>query len=522
VFFRGTDVTARYTQWVSGETPVPMFTSAQAWDALRMYVTQNRLYAHFSVALHMVTSMMYQYLPDTMEAVAWLDNCWEVVIPEFHSMRGRFPFFNTGEPAFLTQRPLNEWAFIGNQLERLHLTALLFGQAIYAGIAVRGLRTCFEMDPQDVRSSEENFYRPDAFVSSAAAEFVRRHVPMPGLPGVTYWLGDRLDRVRAGVVIPTNKPASANPPDTIHRYEVVVTEQEVTEEVRENPNNWPANREGKAAAILDVARKKRGATVMREDFPDCPLPLDFELALRDLTIATRVRRAAVRMWGVAVKLLPMPGYPTFLCPTQTLPYPSPFDEAGVIDKSIGEMYHNGVFMKSQEAWRVVQALAWAGNTTTYAARNPTLDNREFVRGRYSGQVWPLLFTPEDNHGSVRVADQHMADDNAICLPVVTNRSLGDTKVAYKYVRRWHSVAAGQGVDERKINEVGASVPFSSQKVTTQIQMSAGFKEARGYVDRTATDFLIAPDVTVGVVPPRQPQGGATNVDGSSEAGGNNQ
>ncbi|KAM7266308.1 hypothetical protein ACFE04_004205 [Oxalis oulophora] len=81
----------------------------QGWYALKVYVSHNRLYDHFSTVLYLVSGLSYQFWPTVAEAFSWLQINWNVSLPEFRSIRGRFTFFNGFEAFFASHRALSEW-----------------------------------------------------------------------------------------------------------------------------------------------------------------------------------------------------------------------------------------------------------------------------------------------------------------------------------------------------------------------------------------------------------------------------
>ncbi|KAF3338476.1 Major capsid protein [Carex littledalei] len=193
--YRGSyNVTTTYDNWANGTEQVAMPSSASAWEALRKYVTQNRLFEHFSTALYLMSAMTYQFVPETAEGIAWLAVDWKAVLPSFYSIRGRTSFLNTGDAAFLNQRPLDEWGYIANRIEKINLMALVFSQAVYSGFAIRSVRKCFELEPQDLYQSESMFYSVENLISAAAAEFTRVDCPLSGTAGVYISASTEIDR----------------------------------------------------------------------------------------------------------------------------------------------------------------------------------------------------------------------------------------------------------------------------------------------------------------------------------------
>lgn len=158
-------------------------TWSEAWEALKKYVTKNRVYSDFSSALYIVVGAMYQMLPATAEANYWLSINWNVSIPSFHSIRGRYQFLNQGEGALVSQRALSEWTYVVSRIEKINLMAAVFVQAYQTGMAVRSVRHGLELSPTDLFCSENEFTEPHNMLSAAAAEATRSMVPLSGQLG---------------------------------------------------------------------------------------------------------------------------------------------------------------------------------------------------------------------------------------------------------------------------------------------------------------------------------------------------
>ncbi|KAL4569910.1 hypothetical protein LXL04_025557 [Taraxacum kok-saghyz] len=163
-------------------------TSGIAWSAILSYVSINRLYEHFSVALHIVTSLKYQMVPVTADGQIWLTYDWRVSLPSFSSIRGRFAFLNEGEAAYGSRRALNEWPYITYGLEAIHLMAMVFVQAIQTG---------------HCPFSKKKFYTPFNMMSAAAAEAIRSPVPLSGMHGVFVEIQHDFDSFNGDRRIPT-------------------------------------------------------------------------------------------------------------------------------------------------------------------------------------------------------------------------------------------------------------------------------------------------------------------------------
>nr|UHS72535.1 MAG: putative coat protein [Totiviridae sp.] len=161
----------------AGITP-ELPTLKQAWGALTRYITVNRLYDHWAVAVQLVSQIACQMMPDTAEGQAWLAIERSVAIPRFSSFRGRYPILNEGEAALLNHRALREWSYLGSRLERLYLYAACLAQAYQTGAAVRGVRRQNEEHPVDIESTAGWTVSVDTHYASYVSEATRSPAPL--------------------------------------------------------------------------------------------------------------------------------------------------------------------------------------------------------------------------------------------------------------------------------------------------------------------------------------------------------
>jgi len=174
------------------DMPAPL-SSADAWGALAAYVGQNRLFNQFSTALYLVCGAMCQMLPATAEGQLWLTREVQLKIPQFKSVRGRFPFFNEGEAALLNHRALQEWSYINNTLERIALMGSIMAQAYQTGLAIRNIRLNIEEEPRDIYTSKLAFQKMENHYSAAMAEALRIPVPLSGMSEAYIYYSDEFD-----------------------------------------------------------------------------------------------------------------------------------------------------------------------------------------------------------------------------------------------------------------------------------------------------------------------------------------
>nr|UVG55936.1 putative capsid protein [Poaceae Liege totivirus 9] len=179
--------------------PMPtLLNSGEAWRTLLAYVAHNGLYGAMSVAIHVVSSMMCQFVPATAEGHVWLDEELTVVLPRFEAVRGRYVFFNEGEKAFVSHRAISEWRMLNAKQERLFLIGNIMCQAYQTGLAVRALRYNVEENPTDLFATESMFLNPQYYLGAAASEALRHPVPLAGMSGVCFSHTNRLDQVVKG------------------------------------------------------------------------------------------------------------------------------------------------------------------------------------------------------------------------------------------------------------------------------------------------------------------------------------
>ncbi|XP_074280012.1 uncharacterized protein LOC141605219 [Silene latifolia] len=449
VIYRGHDVTECYNSWALGTavTPFLPLDSAAAWHAMSRYVSQNRLFDHFSAALYLVTALTYQYVPDVAEATAWLPLQWLAVLPEFFSIRGRFTFFTTGEGAFINQRPFDEWKYIGGHVEKINLMALTFAQAFSMGIAIRGMRQCFELEPDDVHQTDMDFWNAEKFASAAVAEFTRIDVPLSGMGGVYITCGENLDHIDSSREVLTMNLVTEDVPQT-HHYGMRRVSVQRTERRRVAADQVPPNYPGrtKLLATLNITRKMAELALTHDK--DWVLSDEQRAALEDTVYIDEVTTAAGEYRTVMVPMLPPPGFPVFLTPTQPLPYPTPYDMAGVLNKETGDFEAKGNSLKLCEAWRVVSFLDSIGYDTQYKVYGCVIGAKKFLKGRHSEQMWPIYYLPEDGDLPVVLKTQTARSDCSIVIPSFVNKYFTSHSVTYKYHVYCCGVGSGRDRDNR--------------------------------------------------------------------------
>jgi len=533
---RGHDIEMMYRDWALGTRDVPMLSAQAAWKALKGYVAVNNLYEDFSSALYLVAASMYQFVPETIEAVPWLDMNWQIVLPVFESVRGRAVFFNTGTPAHLNQRPIDEWAYVANKLEKVNLIGLTFGQAIYTGLATRSVRRSIEMDPEDVFTSEHLFVKVEVKVSAAASEFTRISLPLVGKVGPYLTCDRTFDEPDDDRWVVTTTPSTTDGLPASHAYRRGPGAATRMDWVQEDPREWADGVRGRSEAIAKVARIKRGfeaESAFQRDYEGTP---EQQAAAVDCTLVWREVADGGEVWHVHAPIMTYPGYPTFLTPAKPFNYPSIYDEAGSIDPRHGTLERRGFRVNPREGWRYVNFLNMCGYDATYEVRGKAVGPLKFTVGRHSNMVFPVLYEPDYSDDPIILKGQTMRPGGMELLPPLHNINFQRHDFSYHYSVRRLGVASGRDTNMADITDVGGRDRPWKVDATLTVKRDDATIQATGWITRTAQDFHFAPTATVGVVASRPGPshasaaanlnldggsrpltGGSTNASGSSTA-----
>nr|UVG55927.1 putative capsid protein [Poaceae Liege totivirus 4] len=512
VYYRGPGVVDDYDRWAERQElgDLTMISSSEAWTQLKAYVCQNRVYENFSTALYLFCTMAYQYVPETAEGTYWVKMAMRANIPAFSSIRGRYPFFNTGEAAFLNQRPLDEWNYISGKLEKLNLMALVWSQAYYMGLTIRSMRRGFEDQPDDLDFTAPSMVSVDTRTSAAVSEFVRVAAPLAGIKGVSVKFDEDTEAINTARHVHTRNADDAELPSA-HKYGADTVFGAPLGPVRVRPTTLPAG-PAREAAIAMVALKKATLQQARELDPECDFGEEFSAALEDCMVVKNPRPQGNRVKTVLVPVLPMPGWPTFLLPTQPTSYPTPFMGEGLLDSALGHFTKNMVHTSITEAWRLVSYMSSVGYSMAYEIRGTTCGPTEFLAGRTSGQIWPILFEPEDTLGKIVFKGQTRAPGTRLTLPPVHSQYLLDTKISYKHEIYRRGVSAQEFGTDNDIQDFGGATTFHITAPTMTVSVTDEMRNIRGFYSRQTLDFRFAPYVRAGVIPDAsaaapEPEGG---------------
>ncbi|XP_019155399.1 PREDICTED: uncharacterized protein LOC109152265 isoform X2 [Ipomoea nil] len=162
-------------------------TSDKIWRAMIEYVMTNRLYAHFSVAVYLFCTTACQYVPSTAEQSIWNEVTTRLTVPTFHSIRGRYTFFNESRSSPINARATNEWIYIGKQFRKLQSLSVLVCQAMWFGLGLRNMRRGIEFHQRELDSTMMAFMNQRYVASPAIVEALRIKVPLSGMSGIRVW-----------------------------------------------------------------------------------------------------------------------------------------------------------------------------------------------------------------------------------------------------------------------------------------------------------------------------------------------
>ncbi|AWX94596.1 putative coat protein [Panax notoginseng virus B] len=516
VLYRSSVEVANITDWIvdkeKGIVP-PTLSSSEAWQALKFYVTQNRLFDHFSATLYIIATMMYQFVPATAEATNWLRLKWTVNIPTFRSVRGRYEFLNEGEPALLSHRCLNEWGYINGKMEKVNLMALVFSQAYHTGLAVRGVRKGLELHPDDIFSSEIDFYTSANFISAAASEATRTDTPLPGMVGIHFVVNDDFD------VYDENRRIETRENDDEHLDDYHTSKDKVS--VKKGSTLLvDVNDSTLSRAALDLISKKiktlmKGVRAKLEDDVDFELTDEEKLAQEGkmyVTLAADEQEQMEEKVFVHMPWYTFPGVPTMILPLSPFPYNTPFNMKGRITTDIGKVDRRGLRLVSKTAWEVANLMRLCGYDSRFRDGGEIAGAGTYFSPNDANMVWPVLQVPDAQDDEVILTGQIDREAQFIDLPPMFNRFFIGKEVEYsiKVIRRG---TATSFVDNRKdVAEWGGAVTLT-RGVTVSYNVPENVSKLRAYISRNETGFRFVDNAQAGVIPMPEPDLNAQGVAG---------
>ncbi|UHK03130.1 MAG: coat protein [Sanya totivirus 6] len=454
--------------------PPPPYTAAQAWRALRGYVSNNRLFDQFSAALMVIVSTMYQFKPVTAESVYWLKPRLEVTLPIFDSVRGRYPFLNVGEAAFISQRGLREWSFIGGSLAKINLMALCFIQAAQTGIALRALRDGLGKggNYDQVAPTEGNAGHYG--LSPYVAEATRMPAPLYVIPGVSVRYSEVLDVSRDDRFV----RATAYDAAPGSGYDMV--------EVRLNAGAQPDWSSAKPLTHADYGETEPERPACFGDSVrfETPQPPD-----------TRPVMQALR-----VRVIPMAGCPTLLLPLAPFTEKTAFDGKGRVGPFPRSAYNKrGLKVSTHQAWQMAHIYRLAG----YDLPLRCLQQSSRVSQAFSPNdvnfTWPVLHSCEDEVDDILAMPTRVRHRHFLELPDLTSRYNAGRALEYQFTYADRGVAPAP-------HDAGVHVFESSSRIAMPKAQTVVFhphliiERMRGFVQLSEQGFQFVRDAQAGVIP----------------------
>lgn len=187
IMYRYRNPISSLNEWLEAEGASPIYylpKSRVIWSALRKYVTHNSLYNQFYTATNIVAQIMLTVYPDTAEGMTWLTHVPEVHLPKFGSVRGRYPFLNSGEAAFIQAKALEDWAALIAKPELLFTYGMMLASTLNIGLAVRDAKASLLIGEDKSSFDDTLFLTPETFFASAVSLATGLDAPLNGMGDV--------------------------------------------------------------------------------------------------------------------------------------------------------------------------------------------------------------------------------------------------------------------------------------------------------------------------------------------------
>nr|WNK15279.1 MAG: capsid protein [Totivirus sp. 'monocotyledonae'] len=496
------------------------------WSALRKYVGQNRLFDHFSVALYIFCATTYQFLPVTAEGNYWLSMNWTMHIPEFKSIRGRYSCINEGDPAYVSHRALNEWGYINGAIEKVNLMALVTAQAMQTGMAVRSVRKGLELDPNDLFSSEPDFYHSENFIAASIAEALRSdspgvpgvnssNAPLAGMPEVFLQCSENFDHYSEERVVMSENLD----PDGLEGYDFEMREVRgvaVVTETWVDPDHAPGLQQAeKDAKRLELRAIAAGARAKAAVLPTIVLTDEEKNALNGLFKSRREQVRVVQKAFIRTPWITFAGLPTLIMPLNPFPYNNPFSMKGEISPDLGQLKRKGFKMESQTAWFVANLFRICGYDLTAEIHN-TAGAKSYFAPNNVNFVWPVMHKKDLQDTDALLLEQTMRNQHWIDLPPVINKFFDKKKIVFRIDVKSRGVAANYNMHRRDVGEFGGAVTLQP-RATVSYSVADNIARLRGYINRSAEGFRFVGGVQGGVIPPIDPAPPAPPVAPATQA-----
>ncbi|GAB2300894.1 hypothetical protein Dimus_034931 [Dionaea muscipula] len=480
----------------AGMPQLPSWTVV--WNALCSYVVHNRLYGQFSVALYMVASMTYQFIPSSAEGNWWLSLRWHARLPKFYAVRGRCSFMNQGNSALASHRALSEWGYVNENMEKVNLISILFSQAYFTGLAVRAYRRAVERDPSDLFNTQSIFSNCFYFISAAATEAVRVRVPLSGMDGVyLYCQGnfEEPDDEREILTLVDVDDIKRRPGYSLRigRYR---TQRPVMRR-KERVIMKPAQSSGlrSTASLVEV-------TPMT---PEAQSPAPHTQA--DQVEEPEEEEEVVEEYEedrVYLKLpwIPFAGMPNLLTPISPFgDVSTPLSLDGHIKLDTGTRTFDSWDVEAKVAWNAAHVARLCGYNIGTVNDNMYAGGDRFFAPDDVNFVWPLYLKPKRGGWTFMLNGMDSRDNHFISLPNMTTKFFNSEIV-------WRTIVSSKGVAvapfERPtlVNEYGAPARLV-REMMVYANVPQGFEGPRGYISRQGEDFQFATYVPAGAIPPTE-------------------
>ncbi|QSV39135.1 capsid protein [Peach-associated virus 2] len=480
----------------AGAEAPKMVNSAQVWAALRAYVGQNRLYDQFSAALYSVSFMTYQFLPSTAEACIWLSFDWNMVIPSFSSIRGRYELLNDGEAALVSHRAINEWGYINGKLEKVNLMCMLVAQCFQTGCAVRSTRRGLEINPNDLYSTEAEFYSAANFTSAAVSEAIRSEFPMPGMAGIYMRTDVRFDDAQDMEVLTLNSTD-----DGLDGYDTKMVEIKKKRIVKVKQRLAELEGMPEYGELTEViAMFKDMAALKRKHGRRVKLSPEEVAAENDEILVDGEEIAAEEQVAVKVVWVPIAGAPVLAMPLNPFPYNTPLTLKGMVEPSMGALTRKGFKLTADKCWTVANVARLCGYDISFRQGSEPAGPTEFFSPNDVNMVWPVLSPPDEQDEEMVIVNTEQRDNMFIALPPLHNKFFSNQKIEYSVQINRKGVSIGFNHERRDIAEFGGAAKISKE-VSVIYNTSETVQRMRGYITREESGFRYVGGVTGGVIPP---------------------
>ncbi|APG75975.1 hypothetical protein 1 [Hubei toti-like virus 2] len=469
----------------------------QVWSALRAYVGQNRLYDQFSTALYIVSFLAYQFVPATAEACVWLSFDWQIVMPVFHSIRGRYEILNDGEAALVSHRAINEWGFINGKLEKINLMCMLVAQCFQTGCAVRAMRKGLETDPHDLYSTETEFYSASSFMSAAVSEATRSEFPMPGMAGIYLRTDVRFDDPGEFQIMTLNTSERG-----LEGYDTEVIESK-TKEIKKVHKEL-SDLEGKekyAEALAEISMLKQIAEIKLQ-MKSSTLSYQEKLAVENKYVVETEVETTVNLIAVKCVWVPMAGSPVLALPLNPFPYNSPLTLKGTIEPAMGSLSRKGFKVSADKAWLIANFTRLCGYDVLFKQHGEQAGPSDYFAPNNVNMVWPILATDDDQDEPITITGMEERDRLFVSLPPIHNKFFSNQKLEYAIQINRKGVCIYYDAERSDITEYGGVVKIAKD-INVTINTGETVQRLRGYITREETGFRFVGGVQAGVIPPQQ-------------------